>query len=77
MRQGEVTLNLRALLLEVCGALDKDARVGMGAMFLGPAQRREPGQFTRGMLAIPLALRRQLRNLRVADRHDDRPAHGE
>ena len=56
VRQGEVTLALRALLLEVRGALDKDVRVGMGAQFLGPAPRREPGQITgRRLLAIPRA----------------------
>jgi hypothetical protein len=59
VRQGEVPLALRALLLEVRGALNKDVRVGMGAHFLGPAPRREPGQITgRRLLAISLAVRR-------------------
>jgi hypothetical protein len=71
-----------ALLLEVRGALGQDVRVGIGAYFLGPALRREPGQIGRGRrraipLHLPLPLRRQLRHLSVADRHDDRPAHGE
>ena len=48
MRQGKVTLALRALLLEVRGALSQDDRIGMDAYFRGPALRREPGQVSRG-----------------------------
>ena len=67
---------LRAeLLLERRDALDDEGLVGMGARLLGSAVRQDAGRNTLGGGGW-LALYAHLSHQDVADRHDNRPAHG-